>query len=337
LDHLESIRVFVKVAEISSFTHAADSLDISPAMATRGVAALETRLGVRLLQRTTRRVSLTDAGQTFLERARGIMADLEDAEDQVITQQRAAGGILRIAAPVAFGLRYMSPLLKAFAEVYPLVEPHVALSNDPINLVERRFDVAVIPDGDHYGSTLIMRRFTASPLRLVATPDYLVRRGTPATLADLASHVFLAHSGDGLSAPLRSIEPIKDALQRVERRIVANNLEMIYRFALEGFGFAALPDYLVHREIESGELVQLLTDVELPSLNLNIAYASRKNLAVKVRAFVDFTIKYFNCKETETRYVKFAATDCRRLSQSSSVVSHEIPRASVNKTPSMAR
>jgi LysR family transcriptional activator of dmlA len=301
------MRVFVKVAEVSSFTHAADKLDISPAMATRAVAALETRLGVRLLQRTTRRVSLTESGEVFLERARSIVADLDDAENMVAAQQRAPGGILRIAAPVAFGLRHLSPLLKSFAERYPLVVPHITLSNDPVNLVERRFDVAVIPDGDHYSTTLVMRRFTTSPLCLVAAPDYLARCGTPLTLSELEHHVFLAHSGDGLTAPQRFLEPIKDALRRVEKQIVANNLEMIYRFTLEGFGVAALPDYLVHREIEAGELVQLLRTVDLPSLNLNIAYASRKNLATKVRAFVDFTLEYFGNVGIENRLPRATA------------------------------
>jgi len=302
LDHLESMRVFVKVAEVSSFTHAADNLDISPAMATRAVAALETRLGVRLLQRTTRRVSLTDSGQIFLERARSIVADLDDAENMITAQQREPGGILRIATPVAFGLRHLSPVLTAFAERCPLVVPHITLSNDPVNLVERRFDVAVIPDGDHYSNTLVMRRFTTSPLRLVAAPDYLTRRGLPASLADLEHHVFLAHSGDGVSTPQRLLEPIKDALRCVEKQIVVNNLEMIYRFTLEGLGIAVLPDYLVCGKIASGELVQLLHTVELPSLNFNIAYASRKNLAVKVRAFVDFMLEYFSRMGVESRF-----------------------------------
>lgn len=305
------MRVFVKVAEASSFTHAADKLDISPAMATRAVAALEARLNVRLLQRTTRRVSLTDAGQVFLDRARSIMMDLEDAENTVAAQQRAPGGILRIATPVAFGLRYLGPLLKAFAEIYPLVVPHVTLAHGQIDLVERRFDVAVMPDGEHYSNTIIMRRFTASPLRLVASPAYLARHGMPATFAELEQHVFLAHSGDGLSAGQRLLEPLKDTLRRIETQIAANNLEMICRFALEGFGIAALPDYLVHREIESGELVQLLKAVELPSLNLNIAFASRKNLAMKVRAFVDFTIDYFGHEKIENRFLELGAAEGR--------------------------
>jgi len=311
MDHLESMRVFAKVAEVSSFTHAADQLDISPAMATRAVVALETRLGVRLLQRTTRSVSLTDAGQTFLERTRSIMSDLDEAENMVAAQQRAPSGVVRIAAPVGFGLRHLSPLLKAFAEVYPQVVPDITLSNEVLNLVEGRFDVAIIPDGSNDSRTLIMRPFAASSLCLVAAPDYLAQHGMPQTLADLEQHVFLALTSSEFNVARHVVEPINETLQRVEKRIVANSMEMIYRFTRDGLGLAALPDDLVQGDIESGELVHLLKTVKLPTINWNIAYASRKNLPMKVRALLDFTIEYFGSKEIENRRLRCGSNVCR--------------------------
>jgi len=297
LDHLESMRMFVKVADSGSFIRAADSLNVSAAAATRLVAALEKRLGARLLQRTTRNVSLTEVGRTFLQRANRILQDLEEAENLVSSQQCMPRGILRIGAPVAFGLQYLGPLLKAYTDAYPQVVPEVVLSPDPIDMVEHRFDAAIIPDGYNHTGSLIMRRFATSTLRLVATREYLERRGSPLQLADLREHVFLAHSVEGLGAPQRLLEPIKETLQKIDKQIVANNLEMIYRFAMTGLGIAALPDYLVQADLASGTLIRVLPEVKLPSLHLNVAYASRKNLAMKVRTFIDFVLHYFGAAE----------------------------------------
>jgi LysR family transcriptional regulator, transcriptional activator for dmlA len=293
MDHLESMRVFVKVAETASFSRAADSLDVSASAITRLVAALEKRLGARLFQRTTRSVLLTEAGQTFLDRARRIIEDVEDAENIISAQQQAPGGILRIASPVAFGLRHLSLLLKNFTDIYPLVVPHVTLSDDAVNLVEQRFDVAIVPDGDNYSSTLIMRHFVSSPLLLVAAPAYVARHGLPRAPTDLERHVLLSHVEDELGVGLDFLEQIADVILRPETQIVANNVEMIYRLALDGHGIAALPEYLVEADIDSGVLVGLLPMVQLPLLNLNIAFASRKNLPTKVRAFVDFIVDHF--------------------------------------------
>jgi LysR family transcriptional activator of dmlA len=304
MDHLESMRVFVKVAETASFSRAADSLDVSASAITRLVADLEKRLGARLLQRTTRSVSLTEAGQTFLTRARRIIEDVEDAENIISAQQQAPSGILRIASPVAFGLRHLSLLLKNFADVCPLVVPHVVLSDDAVNLVEQRFDVAIVPDSGNHGNTLVMRHFVSSPLQLVAAPGYISRRDLPRVAIDLERHVLLSHPADELGTGLQFIEQLTDVVLRPETQIIANNLEMIYRLALDGHGIAALPEYLVEADVTSGALVALLPMVQLPLLNLNIAFASRKNLPAKVRAFVDFIVDHYRslaCKVPKNR------------------------------------
>jgi LysR family transcriptional activator of dmlA len=293
MDHLETIRAFVKVAETSSFSRTAEHMSVTTAVITRHIAALESRLNARLFQRTTRHVSLTDAGRMFLERARRILEDLEDAENLVSTQQRQPGGVLRIASPVAFGLRHLSLILKSFTESHPMVTPHITLSDDAINLVEQQFDVAIVPEGDMYSNTLVMRRFASSPLQLVASPDYVAKRGHPKSMSELNQHVFLSHSGKRLNQGQQFLEQVGRICFEAETQIVANSLEMIHRLSVDGHGIAALPEYLVGTDIDNGLLVNILPDVEMPTLNMNIAFETRHNMHAKVRAFVDFIVDHF--------------------------------------------
>ncbi len=289
MDQLESMRTFVAVADAASFTRAARSLDISTTAVTRQVSALEARLGTRLLQRTTRSVCLTESGSIFLERVRRILEDIDDAQSVVATHQQAPAGVLRIAVPVAFGLRHMSQLLKAFLIRFPQVTPNITLTNEPVDLIEQRVDLALVPDGDGYRNSLIMRRVAASPLRFVAAPAYLASRGMPVETNDCKRHVFLAREGVGMCV----LESMARVPSLFAAKIVANNYAMVHRFALEGLGVAALPAYLVEGDLHNGRLMALLPTFELPQLNLNIAYASRRNLPAKVRVFVDFAVEYF--------------------------------------------
>jgi len=293
MDHLQSLRVFVKVADIGTFTGAAESLDLSNAVTTLLVAALEERLGVRLFQRTTRRVSLTETGHIFLERARQIVEDIDDAENLITAQHQAPAGILRIAVPVAFGLRNMTWLLKEYMERYPEVIPQVMLSDEPVDIVAQRYDVVITPDGNQPGTTLVMRRFTSSSLFLVASPEYIARKGMPRGPADFDRHVFLSHASNELNFSQRTIDELGDAVLREEQCLVANNVEMLRRFAVGGLGIAVLPCYLVSAEIAAGQLVRLLPDRSLPSIGMNLAFTSRRNMAAKVRTFVDFMVEKF--------------------------------------------
>jgi DNA-binding transcriptional LysR family regulator len=293
MDHLQSLRVFVKVADIGTFTGAAENLDLSNAVTTRLVAALEERLGIRLFQRTTRRVSLTETGHIFLDRARQIVEDIDDAENLITAQHQAPAGILRIAVPVAFGLRNMTGLLKEYMERYPEVVPHVMVSDEPVDIVAHRCDVAITPDGMEHGTSLVMRRFTSSALFLVASPEYIARKGMPRSPADFDRHVFLTHASNELNVSRRTIEEMGDTVLREDQCLVANNVEMLRRFAVGGLGIAVLPCYLVAAEVAAGQLVRLLPDRSLPPIGMNLAFASRRNMAAKVRTFVDFMVEKF--------------------------------------------
>ena len=293
MDHLQSLRVFVKVAEIGTFTGASESLDLSSTVTTRLVAALEERLRVRLFQRTTRRVSLTETGHIFLERARQIVEDIDDAENLITAQHQAPAGVLRIAVPVAFGLRNMTELLKEYKQRYPEVTPHLTLTDDTVDIVAHRFDVVIAPDGNQQGATLVLRRFTSSPLLLVASREYIARNGMPRSAADFEQHVFLTHTSDELNVNQRLVDEIGGAALREDQCMVANNIEMLRRFAVGGLGIAMLPGYLVATEIASGQLVRLLPDRVQPPIGMNLVFMSRRNLAAKVRTFVDFMVEKF--------------------------------------------
>jgi DNA-binding transcriptional LysR family regulator len=294
MDHLETIRMFVKVAETSSFSRTAEHFAVTTAVVTRRVVALEKRLDARLFQRTTRHVALTDAGATFLESARRILDDIEEAEMTVAGQQRRAGGVLRIASPVAFGLRHLSPMLKCFSDAYPLVTPHIVLSDDPINLVEQRFDAVIVPEGEAGGNTVVLRRFASSPLQLVTSPEYLQRRGVPGSVAALNDHAFLLHSGKHFAQCQRMLERAGDCRFHPQSQIVSNSLAMLHRLSVDGHGIAALPAYLAGPDIDSGLLVNILAAVDMPRLNLYVGFESRHNMPARIRVFVDFIVDHFS-------------------------------------------
>jgi len=300
MDHLETIRIFVKVADTSSFSRTAEHFAVTTAVVTRRVVALEKRLDARLFRRTTRHVALTDAGATFLESARRILDDIDEAEMAVAGQERRACGVLRIASPVAFGLRHLSPILKSFRDAYPLVMPHVALCDDTINLVERRVDVVIVPEVEASGNSLVTRRFASSPMQLVASPMYLQRHGVPATVAALNDHVVLQHSGKQFSECLRRLERLGDGRCHPDSLIMSNSLAMLHKMSVDSHGIAVLPAYLAEPDIDSGLLVNVLPGIDMPRLDLSVAFETRHNMPARIRAFIDFIVNHFNIDDIAT-------------------------------------
>ncbi|MGF6368931.1 LysR substrate-binding domain-containing protein [Paraburkholderia sp. 32] len=290
MDHLESIRTFVRVAEIGSFVGAASTRGVSSAVTTRLVGSLESRLGVQLFLRTTRRVSLTETGQIFLERARQIVADIDEIESLVANQQAAPAGPLRIAAPHSFGHNRLGPLLKAYVSRYPEIKPHVTLTDKLIDLVELRIDVAIVPEGWDLGNTVVTRKLSMCELAVVASPEYIERHGLPLEPSDLRTQLLL-HEGAHISVTRWAIAQSEGLQMRPANSIGANSVEMLGQLALEGIGVAVMPTYLVEADIAQGKLVRILPEHQLPHIGLNLAFASRKHLPANIRTFVDFMIE----------------------------------------------
>ncbi len=293
MDHLESMRIFVRVADLGSFARAAQAMDVSGAVVTRHVAGLEGRLGARLLNRTTRSLSLTEAGQLYLERARQVLGELEDVEQMVLSRNHQPIGTLRIVAPVEFGMHALGPVLQSYTERYPKVIPDVTLVDRPVDLVEEGFDVGVMASQQVRAGSIVTRRFMTTYLIACAAPTYLAKHGVPREPAHLKGHAWLGLSSDDNAAAQTFTGAHGSMRVSPVDAIVANNAEMLRRCALLGMGVALLPAYLVGDDLASGRLVRLLDDYTLPHVEYSVAYPSRRHLPAKVRTFVDHVVARF--------------------------------------------
>ncbi len=294
MDHLQSMRVFVKVADLGSFARAASAMDISNAVATRHVADLEGRLGTRLLNRTTRSLSLTESGQVYLERARQILDELEDVEQMVVARNHEPVGTLRIVAPVVFGLHNLAPVLKSYTETFPKVVPDLTLVDRQVDLVEEGFDVGIVTTRQMRSASIVTRRLTTGCMTVCATPGYLEKHGVPTHPEQLMEHPSLSLPPEYWGDDRVFTGPEGEVRVRSTNLIVANNTEMLRQFALLGMGIAILPSYLIGGDTSRGDLVRLLGDYRLPQIEINVAYPSRRHLPAKVRTFIDHLVEHFS-------------------------------------------
>ena len=294
MDHLQSMKVFIRVADLGSFARAAGALEISNAVATRHVADLEGRLGTRLLNRTTRSLSLTESGQVYLERARHILDELEDVEQMVVARNHEPVGSLRIVAPVVFGLHNLAPVLQSYSERYPKVVPDVTLVDRQVDLVEEGFDVGIVIARQMRSASIVTRRLTTGCLTVCATPAYLKKHGVPTRPEDLNEHPSLSLPSEYFGDERVFTGPEGEVRVRPTNVIVANNTEMLRQFALLDMGVAILPSYLIGNDTTRGSLVRLLSDYRLPQVEINVAYPSRRHLPAKVRTFIDHLVEHFS-------------------------------------------
>lgn len=289
MDRLRSIEVFVQVAREGSFTGAARHLGISKASATKHVAALEQVLGARLLNRTTTRVALTDAGLGALRNAKLLIARYEAIEAEAREATLKPKGTIRIGTPPSFGTHHLLPLLTAFAERHPAIQ--IALSIDDggaSNLVAQGLDLSlrIAPALDD--ASYIAQFLAKAPQVLVASPAYLAERGAPDTLADLARHNCLVHSLKSPTSIWRFSAAAGPASVRVRGSLSANFGEALKHAALLGHGISMHPRYMVADDLAAGRLVLVLPDYEPTGLDIYVIFPSRKNLPARVRAFVRF-------------------------------------------------
>jgi len=293
MDRLFAIEVFVRVVEQASFAKAAERLDISTSACSRHVADLEAHLDARLLNRTTRRLSLTESGQAFYDRSVQLLADLEEAEQAATASAARPRGTLKVTCGISFGVRHVAPLVGAFAARHPEVRFDVQLSDRFVDLVEEGFDLA-IRIGESPTQNLIARKLGETRLVPCAAPVYLRERGAPETPADLARHACLTYE----YLPVRSVWRLHDRTGkvhaiRVAGPVHANNADLLVAAAVEGIGIAMEPDFIVADALAAGRLVRLLADYAPAPTGIYAVYPSRRHLSAKVRAFVDFLAARF--------------------------------------------
>ena len=288
MDTLVSMRVFCLVAELKSFAAAAQRLRISPAMASKHVMQLEKRLGTRLLNRTSRRVSLSESGALYFEQARQMLDSLDEVEAAVSKATVVPRGSLRLTAPVWMANTIFAGVLADYQARYPEVRLDIDLSGRLVNLVEEGFDLALRATGAP-DEALIARAITNVPFYLVAAPAYLKRAGRPATFADLSGQALLHYAlypGESFSFQgEHGPETVK--LDPVLR---SGNETLLHMAALEGMGLAFLPKWLVAEDIASGRLEHLMPGQVIFEGKLFAVYPSRKYLSAKVRTFIDFIV-----------------------------------------------
>lgn len=293
MDRLAALEAFAKVAETQSFSEAARRLRSSKSAVSRHVAALEASLGARLFHRTTRSLTLTEAGRDYFARASRILADLDEADASVTQLQAAPRGRLRVNAPMSFGFLHLAPALGDFLARYPEVELDVNLTDRFVDLVDEGVDVAV-RIGSLTDSSLVARRLAGIRRVLCASPDYIARRGVPQTPDDLKDHDCLSNTNITITREWRFVHPDGTPWPvEVKGRMSANSGDMLRVAALRGHGFVHLPTFIVGEDLKAGTLVSVLDPYIAQDLTLNAVYPTARHLSPKVRAFVDFLAERF--------------------------------------------
>jgi DNA-binding transcriptional LysR family regulator len=286
MDKLAALQAFVRVVDAGSFVRAAEQLGTSTTSVSRLVAELETALGSRLLQRTTRRSSLTAAGTEYFQRAQQILAALEEADAAAGLEASQPSGHLRVSAPVAFGTLHLAPLLCEFHARHPAVRLDIALSDRVVDLVEEGFDAA-IRIAAHLGPTLVARRLCTVRMVACAAPSYLEHHGAPRAPGDLTRCACLVYTLSPNPDDWR-FESADGALHvRVESALRSNHGELLRQAALAGHGITVLPTFMVGADLGAGRLAVVLPRFRIPALAAHAVYPTRRHLPAKVRAFVD--------------------------------------------------
>lgn len=284
MDRLEAMTAFAAVADRKSFSSAARHLKMSPPAVTRLIAGLEDHLGVALLRRTTRTVTVTDAGARYLERVKRILAETEEAESAAQAELATPSGRLVISAPVTFGRMHISPLLADFLKIHPQVSGELLLSDRYLNLVDDGIDVA-LRIGELGDSSLIARRAGTTRRVVVGSPGYLAERGTPNTLADLKMHDVVRFVGGALDWSFACGERVE-----LPARYLTNSVDCAIDYALRGGGLVMLLAYQAADAVADGRLRVVLSEFERPALPIQFVYPTSRLLSSNVRAFIDLAL-----------------------------------------------
>lgn len=298
MDRLHEIEVFIAVADAGSFAKAGARLRLSPPAVTRAISALEERLGARVFNRTTRSLTITDVGQRFLDSARRVLSDLEEAEKAAVGEGAAPQGHLTITASVTFGRSALAPVVCEFLDGHPRVSASVLLLDRVVNLVEEGIDVAVrigpLPD-----SSLIVRQVGSVHRVLVASPDYLDRRGVPETPADLRQHSIISFTGLTPNGEWRFNSDRANNSVTLDPTFEINDALAAIHAAENGHGITIALSYMVHDRIRDGKLVTILDTFTAPPRPVHLVHLQSRLIAPKIRAFIDYAAP--RLKETLTR------------------------------------
>ena len=298
LDRLTGMQVFTRVVALGSLSAAARALGMSQTMATKHLSGLEARLGVKLMHRTTRQLTLTEAGRKYLDAAERILAEIEESEADVAADRVEVRGTLRVSVPVSFGVREIAPLIPEFAAAHPAVTLDLGLNDRQVDLIEEGWDLAV-RIGALTGSTLVARKLAPCNTVVCAAPDYLKAHGTPKSVSDLADHNCLGYTlSSAVGAEHWSFGANGKIVVPVSGNLKANNGDCLLEAAVAGQGIIYLPMYLVADAIRRKRLVPIVLDHDPIELaGIFVVYPSERRPPAKVRAFIDFLASRLRTRE----------------------------------------
>lgn len=297
MDKLAAMAVFTQVVDAGGFSAAARRMGLSRSAVSKHVAELEADLGVQLLFRTTRKMTPSEAGLAYVERCRAILAEIEETESAVSDADRQPRGLLRVNAPMSFGILHLGPAVADFMKAHPALQVQMTLDDRFVDPVAEGFDVT-IRIADLEDTSLIARRIVAARMAICAAPDYLKAHGTPEAPEDLRDHACL-HYGN-LSTGMHWILTGPDGAHRVpiQARLCTNNGQVLRDAALAGLGICALPTFIVGRELQAGRLGTILPEYSFGESAVHALYAPSRYLAAKVRVFIDFLVARFGDRPT---------------------------------------
>ena len=292
MDRFLEMQTFNAVVDAGSFVKAAEALNMSKAAVSRYVVDMETRLGVRLLHRTTRRLSLTDEGQVFYGRSKELLAELEEAEDEITSRSDAASGLLRINAPFTFGILHLAPLWGEFMALHPKVRLDVTLADRLVDLVEEGYDLA-IRIATLENSSLVSRKLASTRTVLCASPQYLKLHGTPKHPDELAQHAVISYSYLSTGDEWRFTGPEGPVNVKTKPCMHTNSGDTCRAAALAHQGVILQPNFLVGKDLTEGSLLELMPQYRSIEFGIYAVYPTRKHVSAKVRAMIDFLANHF--------------------------------------------
>lgn len=306
MDRLTQIQLFVLTADLGSLSKAAEQLDISNAAASRTLSLLEEQLGTRLIERTTRRMWLTDAGREYHRRCGLVLSELAEANSIAADECVSPRGVLRVTSSVSFAMMHLAPALPEFLKRYPNLSVQLTAANQYQNFIEAGIDIAIRTKEHEGDSGITVRRLAETRRVLAASPDYLSTHGRPQTPQDLERHQMLIYNLSADPHQLHLRRGTEECTVSITSALDSNEGQVIVAAGLAGLGIVIQPLYIIHDDIVAGRLLPVLDAWQLPKLTINLAYQSRRYQPAKIRVFSEFLVERVRSQQLEKRWMTFA-------------------------------
>ncbi|MBP0624806.1 LysR family transcriptional regulator [Cupriavidus consociatus] len=306
MDRWTQIQLFVLTADLGSLSRAAEQLEISNAQASRTLGALEAQLGTRLIERTTRRMWLTDAGREYHRRCSAVISELAEADSIASAEAMRPRGVLRVTSSVSFATMHIAPALPEFLKRYPDLSVQIVAANQYRDFIEAGIDVAIRTKEQEADSGITVRRLAETRRVLAASPAYLATHGRPEAPEDLKKHKMLVYNLAVSPNELHFRREKEECSISISSALDSNEGQVIVAAGRAGLGIVIQPLYIIYDDIVSGRLIPVLEDWHLPRLTINLAYQSRRHQPAKIRVFTDFLIERVRALDLEKRWMTFA-------------------------------